>query len=751
MTNLRDVQSNIRSPFDSWFPFEKFNKVQSEAFDVLLHSSDSVLITAPTGAGKTVLGLLALVKFMSERSDSNFKALYLAPMKALTYEKTDEWSQLKEITAEVLTGESPSTIERLSEADVIISTPEKWDSVSRKWSGPQYPFVKQIRLVLIDEVHLLDAEGRGDALEALISRMKYISPQIRYIAWSATLPNYELVAQWLNVPPSNQLAFGSSYRPSVLHKEVIDYFDEGGYKDRLSRTRIVNEVIEPFLEENLPVLVFVSSRADTINCAKSILSHWDDEGKFGYFSTAETVELSKKVKNNNLKDVIFAGVAFHNAGLSKEDRAIVESSFRNHLIKVLVSTSTLAWGVNLPARTVVIRDIYMRDPLKGRIEVSPIDIIQMLGRAGRPGYDSEGYGYVIVPSYKRKAYSKILNQDGVPVNSRLRVFLGEHINAEVCCGHIKSLSDGVNWLKSTFYGTWISKKEPNPQRYARRIEYVMQTVITTLLKDGILTGTEKELSSTKIGEIAARFYLRLKTAKMFDRWAKEAENVEIADVLAILAKAEEFATVPARRHEHKAIEQISSFVGIRKYTGMPWNERKVVFLIWLFLTGAVIPLQFRTEAYTIKENALRILGALREFTDSYQKSLRNLLRIIDSLNSRVALVSSKEKMRVRWVDAPTSITVGTTPQEFYLEVKNTTLQGSFSVDIYLFLNQNKILSKTVSLAPEQAWNFPLTINPIKSRKVTFRCEINFRGQQGEKIVGEHTIEILENKQSKLSA
>ncbi|MFX0090603.1 MAG: DEAD/DEAH box helicase [Candidatus Hodarchaeota archaeon] len=750
MTTLKDVKSNIPAPFESWFPFEKFNKVQSESLDALLNSSDSVVITAPTGAGKTVLGLLGFIKFLSERSDPSHKALYLAPMKALTYEKTDEWSQLQGITAEVLTGESPSTMERLSNADVIISTPEKWDSVSRKWSSPQYEFVNQTRLIVIDEVHLLDAEGRGDALEALVSRMKYICPQIRFIAMSATLPNYHLIAQWLNVPSSNQLVFGDSYRPSVLHKKIVDYFEEGRYTDRLRRSNTVNELIEPFLEEKQPVLIFVSSRADTINCAKSILSHWDDEGKFGYFRTPETIELSKKVRNTSLKDVIFAGIAFHHAGLPKEDRAIVEEAFRRHQVKVLVSTSTLAWGVNLPARSTVIRDIYMRDPLKGRVEVSPIDIIQMLGRAGRPGYDSEGYGFVIVPSYKRKSYSKIISQDGVPVSSRLRSFLGEHINAEVCCGHIKSLSDAVNWIRSTFYGTWIAQKEPDPQRYNRRIEYVTQTVISTLLKDKILAGTEEALSATTMGQIAAQFYLRLKTAKVFDHWANDAKGVEVVDVLCTIAQADEFATVPARKHEHKAIEQITGFVGIRKYTVMPWNERKVVFLIWLFLTGAEIPLQLRTEAYTIRENARRLLGALREFTDFYQKSYRNLLRVIDSLNSGVPLISrkqKKQKIEVHWVDAPDSIPVGSPPKEFLLSISNTTLERTFSLDIFLFLNQTRILSKAISLAPEQNWSFPLSINPVKPRTVIFRCELTFRGLEREKIVEEHSIQIVVKENS----
>ncbi|KAK9719765.1 hypothetical protein K7432_004566 [Basidiobolus ranarum] len=239
-TSIQDVAlksvSVLPDRFRSLFSFQTFNRMQSQCFDSALNSSVNMVISAPTGSGKTCVLELAMVKLLMSNKSSNAKIIYMAPIKALCSERSADWEQKFRpfgLTCRELTGDTNSTsIFDIKKCNIIVTTPEKWDSITRRWQDHQ-AFMKMIRLFMIDEVHMLN-EKRGAALEAVVSRMKAISVQIRYIAISATVPNVNDIAEWLGegICPTNERSgknlacvkrFGEEYRPVKLNRFVYGY------------------------------------------------------------------------------------------------------------------------------------------------------------------------------------------------------------------------------------------------------------------------------------------------------------------------------------------------------------------------------------------------------------------------------------------------------------------------------------------------------------------------------------------------
>ncbi|MEM0313327.1 MAG: DEAD/DEAH box helicase, partial [Candidatus Bathyarchaeia archaeon] len=384
---------------------------QEEAVKAGVLDGRNLVLASPTASGKTLIAELCAMKHILEK---NGKVLYLAPLRALATEKYEEFRKYssiikpdgKHVAVGISTGDYDSSDPWLERYDVIVATNEKVDSLLRhraKW-------MDDVSLVIADEVHLLNDAERGPTLEVVLARLMQANPDIQVLALSATISNVNEVAEWLKAD-----YVATEWRPITL-KEGILLHDEIQFKDGESR-KIEKEVKNPAISLALNViksggqtLIFAATRQSAVNIARKVAPTIEkilsrpmkralERVAGNIMSAGEKTRISEL-----LAELVKYGVAFHHAGLRGEHRKIIEDSFKEGRIKVLTATPTLAFGVNLPARTVIIHDYRRYEPGYGHYPISVLEYKQMCGRAGRPKYDKIGEAILIARTTDEAEY-----------------------------------------------------------------------------------------------------------------------------------------------------------------------------------------------------------------------------------------------------------------------------------------------------------------------------------------------------------
>ena len=264
------------------FPYPLFNAVQSKTFDTIFNTNHNFVLSAPTGSGKTAVLELAVCRLINTFASDSFKIVYQAPTKSLCSERQRDW-QNKFATLGLqcaeLTGDTDSAhLRHVQQADIIITTPEKWDSITRKWKDHQR-LMQMVRLFLIDEVHILKEE-RGATLEAVVSRMKSVGSNVRFVALSATVPNSDDIAAWLGKDsmnpevPAMREKFGEEFRPVRLKKHVCGYqASTNDFAFDKSLNGKLPEVISKWSQRK-PIMVFCFTRSACVETAKVLATWW---------------------------------------------------------------------------------------------------------------------------------------------------------------------------------------------------------------------------------------------------------------------------------------------------------------------------------------------------------------------------------------------------------------------------------------------------------------------------------------------
>ncbi|RWV85413.1 hypothetical protein GW17_00052798 [Ensete ventricosum] len=463
LVKISDLPDWVQPAFEG---MKQLNRVQSMAYKTAFTSPENILLCAPTGAGKTNVAMLAILHQIGLHrkegvlDNSKYKIVYVAPMKALVAEVVGNLShRLKSynIVVRELSGDQNLTRQQIEETQIIVTTPEKWDIVTRK-SGDR-TYTQLVKLLIIDEIHLLH-DNRGPVLESIVARTlrqtEATKELIRLVGLSATLPNYEDVALFLRITkPSGILHFDNSYRPCPLAQQYIGIT----IKKPLQRFQLMNEICYEKVMAAAgkhQVLIFVHSRKETAKTARAIrdtaLAN-DTLSRFLKDDSASREILQSQtefVKSNDLKDLLPYGFAIHHAGMARVDRDLVEELFSDGHVQVLVSTATLAWGVNLPAHTVIIKGTQIYNPEKGAwTELSPLDVMQMLGRAGRPQYDTYGEGIILTGHSELQYYLSLMNQQ-LPIESQFVSKLADQLNAEIVLGTVQNAREACNWIGYTY-------------------------------------------------------------------------------------------------------------------------------------------------------------------------------------------------------------------------------------------------------------------------------------------------------------
>ncbi|KAK6383439.1 putative steryl acetyl hydrolase mug81 [Exophiala oligosperma] len=629
--------------------FQFFNPMQTQIFHTLYHTSNNVLLGSPTGSGKTVAAELAM--WWAFREHPGSKVVYIAPMKALVRERVQDWR--KRLTGPMglklveLTGDNTPDTRTIRDADIIITTPEKWDGISRSWQTRSY--VRQVSLVIIDEIHLLGSD-RGPILEIIVSRMNYIASQaeagsIRLVGMSTACANATDLGNWLGVKPGNNQGlfnFRHSVRPVPLEIYIDGFPEQRGFCPLMQSMNRPTYLAIKNHSPDKPVIVFVASRRQTRLTAKDLINFCgmeEDPRRFLHFDSEEDLEATlSAVKDAALKEALSFGIGLHHAGLVESDRTLSEQLFAANKIQILVATSTLAWGINLPAHLVVVKGTQFFDAkIEGYKDMDLTDVLQMLGRAGRPQFDTSGIARIFTQDAKKAFYKHFLHT-GFPVESSLHKVLDNHLGAEVNAGVITTKQDALDYLTWTFffrrlhknptyYGLEISAEEHREsQLVARQLasEYMITLVDKSLddlaESDCVLVHSNGDVDATPFGKIMSYYYLSHLTVRKFLSSARKTTNTStgaaFADALSWVSAATEFDDLPVRHNEDLINAELANNLplGVEGgvLDGLPmWDPHvKSFLLLQAFMSRIELPISdYVGDQTSVLDQGIRIIQA----------------------------------------------------------------------------------------------------------------------------------------------
>ncbi|CAI8501087.1 unnamed protein product [Hanseniaspora opuntiae] len=624
---LLEIQKQDRFIRGCFPKYKSFNKVQTVIYPTAYNSNENILVCAPTGAGKSDIAILTILNTIKQYSNYDdlsdlrlneenekividldaFKVIYVAPLKALAAEIVDKFNKRLNwlgVKVRELTGDMQLTKDEINETQVIVTTPEKWDVVTRKSNTGDTDMINKVQLLIIDEVHLLN-EDRGPVIETLVARtLRHVEANqkmVRIVGLSATLPNYLDVKNFLCVGKNGMFFFDQSFRPCPLEQQIIGV--KGTSTNPQSRETIDNVAYDKLVDivhKGKQVMVFVNSRKDTVKSARTFIrmaqSYADDE-------------LYEK------------GFGVHHAGMSRSDRNLTEQMFLKGAIRVLVCTATLAWGINLPAAAVIIKGTNIYDSKKGGMtDMNISDVIQIFGRSGRPGFEEYGIGILLTTQDKLDHYLSLLTQQH-PIESKFLSNVTDNLNAEISLGTITNVKEAVDWLGYTYlyirmmknpmkYGlSWIDF-EMDPVLYDARKRIIMESATKLHQLDMIVYDSASGIFLPKnLGRIASDFYLLNESVEIFSKMINPLSTE--ADIFSMIAMSAEFDSIKFRAEEAKELGELEDNSPYQVGGDPESPQHKTNILLQAFISCANInDSALYSDSNYIAQNSVRICRAL---------------------------------------------------------------------------------------------------------------------------------------------
>jgi helicase len=515
---------------------------QEDAVKKGLFGERNMVIAIPTASGKTLIAELAMLHAVLHGG----KALYTVPLRALAAEKFEDFKKWEQIGLKIgmSMGDYEARDEWLGDCDIIVTTSEKADSLIR--NGARW--IKDVTCLVVDEIHLLDSAKRGAVLEVLIAKLRKVNPDIRILALSATIPNASEIAEWLDAE-----LIKSEWRPTPLYEGVICRGRLELYKDGIKiaekslKGDAVASLVKDTLEDGGSVLIFDSTRRNAEATAVKLSA---TARRYAEFERPENLEelteLAKAILEENegemsqkLAECVRHGVAFHHAGLLNEQRKVVEDAFRQGMIRVVVATPTLAAGVNLPARRVIIKSYRRFDGYSKPIKV--LEYKQMAGRAGRPGMDEWGEAVVIARKESDKDF--VLNNYVLGEPERVESKLGSeahlrfHSLSIIAEGFARTLEELEGFFSSTFF---FHQNEVSAR-------YELERIIGQLEKWEMVEW-DGNVSPTEFGRLVSRLYIDPMTGFIFRDTLSRSEVSEIG-ALHLICRSPDMELLYVRRSE----------------------------------------------------------------------------------------------------------------------------------------------------------------------------------------------------------
>ena len=540
MENLRD---DIKTIINSAYPYiEEFNPAQKAVIESgYLEDKSNYIICIPTASGKTVLGVLPALKTILDGG----KAVYAAPLLSIQNEKVKEFKAFEEHGISV--GKHPAS------SDLSVMVFESFDALTRfSWNT-----LRDVDTLIIDEFHMIGEFTRGPTLEAAITRAKIINPSMRIIALSATLRNIEEIEGWLEGK-----CVEHDYRPVPLHKEVLD----AEMFNTKNKNDVIVKVLEKSIKDSSQALAFVSTRRFTESLATYVSKKIDKKinvkQRESFKEVAEKILDVPKRKGSlptttclKLAESIEHGVAFHHAGLFNEQKEIIEDEFRNGNILMITATPSLMYGVNLPSKTVVIRD-NTRWTAQGPQPIPVFDYEQMSGRAGRPQYDDVGYSYLIA-----KTMDEAMNLEAYYIegeieltNSKLvdnKDAILKQIIAQIASTLSKNLDELTEFFSKTLYGYQMANNPSMAMFAADSIRYELENSLEFLLQNGIIRATPEGLKTTDFGSLIAKSNYSVETAVKIKEYISGITEINVNEFIYALCETPDMPLISFKGRKAK--------------------------------------------------------------------------------------------------------------------------------------------------------------------------------------------------------
>ena len=545
---------------------------QEDAIKAGVLEGKNIVLASPTASGKTLVAELVILKSILEKGG---KALYLTPLRALASEKYEDFQKYtgvekapgRRVRVAVTSGDYDSSDVFLANFDIIISTNEKADSLLRHRS----PWIADISVVVADEIHLLTEADRGPTLEVVLTRLLKVNPGIQVIALSATIKNATEIGQWLSATPIT-----TEWRPVPL-REGVHHDGQIQFKDGSSRliphtdTNALFDTALDVVREGGQVLIFAETRRSAVELgrkAAALLRRFlPKPDRRGLENIAQRIlGAGERTRlGETLAEQVLNGVAFHHAGLAGGHRRIIEEAFKAGRLKILSATPTLAAGVNLPARTVVISSYERYEPGYGRYPISVLEYKQFCGRAGRPKYDKFGEAILIARTEDEQDYlmKNYVMAEPERIWSKLGAekVLRPHVLATIATRFATSEEGLMRFFAKTFYAFQYDPKmirsklgdilaflnreqmvefegeDLKATRFGRRVsELYIDPVSAVVLRDGLYTRAKHvtEVSFlhliSRTPDIAPKLYPRRGEDEMLDIFAKEHQDEFMCEV-----------------------------------------------------------------------------------------------------------------------------------------------------------------------------------------------------------------------------
>ena len=466
---------------------------QAECVASGMFDNKNLLVAIPTASGKTLIAEMAMHHHIARGG----RCLYIVPLKALASEKFEEFSK-KGVKVGISTGDFDRRDEYLGKNEIIVATSEKVDSLIRNSA----PWLRDITLLVIDEVHLIDSQDRGATLEMVITKMRYRNPGMQVIGLSATIGNPGVLARWMDASLVTSEWRPVDLRQGVFYNGSIQFHDSVRPVEGVSKHDDLNLCMDT-INDGGQCLVFVSSRKNAEAFAKRAASGLKLHSPELAAYKERLAKLAETDGEKVLAACVEAGAAFHHAGLRHETRSIIEEAFRKGHIRIISSTPTLAAGLNLPARRVIIRDYRRFSSGEGMVPIPVREYHQMAGRAGRPHLDPYGEAVLIAKDagdveglfewYIDAPPEDVYSQCGSETE------LCTHVLSLIASGFVNSRAGLADFMARTFFLYQHTK--------SRIISRAIDQVLAFLVNAEMITENGDVLSATEFGSLVSQLYI----------------------------------------------------------------------------------------------------------------------------------------------------------------------------------------------------------------------------------------------------